>query len=59
MVMNFGWIGGTHSSPIQGEQQKLNNSIFNIPDFTENFQLKNVDLGWTKDSKVHKPSYNI
>ena len=59
MVMNFGWIGGTHSSPIQGKQQKLNYSSFNIPDFTENFQLKNVDFGWTKDSKVYKPRHNI
>jgi hypothetical protein len=58
MVMNFGWIGGTHTDGIQSENQKMNQISFQTPDSVNDFQLKNIDNGWINGSRIYDSHQN-
>lgn len=56
MVMNYGWIDGTHSH--KSDQDILNEKSFKIKDIPNNFQLKNVENGWRNDSHIYDAKKN-
>ena len=53
MVMNFGWIGGTHTDGIQSENQQMNQISFQTSDSLNDFRLKNLDNGWINGSRIY------
>jgi len=58
MVMNFGWIQGTHSSDTKSIQQELNQISFGLPDSNNDFRQKDCENSWSADTSVYDPKNN-